>query len=100
MRSDSTGPVMPKFAANLMMVFAEQPGLDRSGAARVAGFQDDQYLVTHGFDRSQFAARLKQAVDTTDQVRSGNIRPQYDIYHMQIIEGDLARTITSRAARG
>jgi len=84
---------MPKFAANLMMVFAEQPGLDRSGAPKATGSQGDRYVVTHDFGRPQFAARLKQAVRITDQVCSGNIKLQYDIYHMRIMEGDLARTM-------
>jgi len=34
-----------------------------------------------------------QALDLITEVGSGNVGLQYDIYHMQIMEGDLARTI-------
>lgn len=87
---------MPKFAANLMMVFAEQPGLHRSGASKATRSQGDKYLVAHDFGRPQFAARLKQTVDITDRLCSGNIKLQHDIYHMQIMQGDRARTMERR----
>jgi hydroxypyruvate isomerase len=35
----------------------------------------------------------RQALDIIEEVRSGNLYLQYDIYHMQIMEGDLATTI-------
>ena len=35
----------------------------------------------------------KQALDIITAVGSDNLFLQYDIYHMQIMEGDLARTI-------
>jgi hydroxypyruvate isomerase len=35
----------------------------------------------------------KQAFDIIDRVGSDNLYLQYDIYHMQVMEGDLARTI-------
>ncbi|MFC6978320.1 TIM barrel protein [Microbulbifer taiwanensis] len=34
-----------------------------------------------------------------DQVDSDNLKLQYDIYHMQIMEGDLAPTIEKHLAR-
>mgnify|MGYP005847871843 CR=1 FL=1 len=37
--------------------------------------------------------RTRQAVDIIQAVGSDNLFVQYDIYHMQIMEGDLARTI-------
>jgi hydroxypyruvate isomerase len=37
--------------------------------------------------------RSQQALDIIDDVGSDNLFLQYDIYHMQIMEGDLARTI-------
>jgi hydroxypyruvate isomerase len=37
--------------------------------------------------------RSQQALDIIDDVGSDNLFLQYDMYHMQIMEGDLARTI-------
>jgi hydroxypyruvate isomerase len=40
-----------------------------------------------------FLNRTAQAMRLVSEVRSDNLFVQYDIYHMQIMEGDLARTI-------
>ncbi len=40
-----------------------------------------------------FLNRTRQAVDILTEVGSDNLKLQYDIYHMQIMEGDIARTI-------
>ncbi|MBN9603559.1 MAG: hydroxypyruvate isomerase [Afipia felis] len=40
-----------------------------------------------------FLTHTKQALDIIAEVGSDNLYDQYDIYHMQIMEGDLARTI-------
>src|SRR5688572_25359798 len=40
-----------------------------------------------------FLTTTKQALDIIKAVGSDNLFVQYDIYHMQIMEGDLARTI-------
>lgn len=40
-----------------------------------------------------FLCRTSQAVDIIDTVGSDNLLLQYDVYHMQVMEGDLARTI-------
>lgn len=40
-----------------------------------------------------FLNRTEQAVQLISEVRSANLFIQYDIYHMQIMEGDLARTL-------
>jgi hydroxypyruvate isomerase len=40
-----------------------------------------------------FLTGTKQALDIVRAVGSDNLYVQYDIYHMQIMEGDLARTI-------
>lgn len=40
-----------------------------------------------------FLSNSKQAVSVLDAVGSDNLYYQYDIYHMQIMEGDLAMTI-------
>jgi len=41
----------------------------------------------------------KQALAIIDQVGSDNLHLQYDIYHMQVMEGDLAPTIQHNLAR-
>ena len=43
--------------------------------------------------------RSRQAFELIDEVGSDNIFLQYDIYHMQVMEGDLARTIEENLAR-
>src|SRR3990167_2609002 len=40
----------------------------------------------------------KQALAIREQVGSSNLYLQYDIYHMQIMEGDLARTVEANLA--
>lgn len=40
----------------------------------------------------------QQALDIIAETGSDNIRVQYDIYHMQIMEGDLARTMENNLA--
>jgi hydroxypyruvate isomerase len=40
-----------------------------------------------------FLTHSRQALDLIDRVGSDNLYLQYDIYHMQVMEGDLARTI-------
>jgi hydroxypyruvate isomerase len=40
-----------------------------------------------------FLTRSGQAIDVLNAAREGNARLQYDVFHMQIMEGDLACTI-------
>ena len=46
-----------------------------------------------------FLTSTKQALDILDEVGSDNLYLQYDIYHMQIMEGDLARTMEANLAK-
>jgi hydroxypyruvate isomerase len=46
-----------------------------------------------------FLHRTRQAAAIIDEVGSPNLWLQYDIYHMQIMEGDLARTMEANLAR-
>jgi hydroxypyruvate isomerase len=46
-----------------------------------------------------YLMRSRQALDIISEVGSDNLYLQYDIYHMQIMEGDLARTIEANLAR-
>jgi hydroxypyruvate isomerase len=50
---------MPKFAANLTMLFTEVPFLERFGLARAAGFTHVEYLFPYAYA----AADLKAALD-------------------------------------
>ena len=49
---------MPKFAANLTMLWNELPFLDRFEAAGSAGFAGVEYLFPYDFDKAELAARL------------------------------------------
>lgn len=51
---------MPKFAANLSMLFTDLPFLDRFGAARAAGFDAVEFLFPYAWPAAQIAAQLRQ----------------------------------------
>ena len=46
-----------------------------------------------------FVDRSRPAVEIITEVASANLKLQYDIYHAQVLEGDLARTIETEFAR-
>lgn len=46
-----------------------------------------------------FLSHSRQALELIDRVGSNNLYLQYDIYHMQVMEGDLARTIETNFGR-
>ncbi len=46
-----------------------------------------------------FLTRTDQALSLIEEVGSDNLYVQYDIYHMQIMEGDLARTMEANLPR-
>ncbi len=46
-----------------------------------------------------FLTNTRQALAILERVGSDNLYLQYDIYHMQIMEGDLARTIEANLSR-
>jgi len=50
---------MPRFAANLTMLFNEVPFLERFAAARAAGFEAVEYLFPYAYDKNELAALLK-----------------------------------------
>ncbi len=50
---------MPKFAANLSMMYVELPFLDRFEAAAKDGFKAVEYLFPYAYDGKELAARLK-----------------------------------------
>lgn len=51
---------MPKFAANLTMLFNEVPFLDRFEAASKAGFRGVEYLFPYDFKKEELAERLRR----------------------------------------
>jgi hydroxypyruvate isomerase len=52
---------MPRFAANLSMMFNEVPFLDRFARARAAGFDAVEFLFPYEFPAAEIAARLKDS---------------------------------------
>lgn len=51
---------MPKFAANLSMLFPELDFLDRFGAAARAGFRAVEYLFPYAYEADDLATRLQR----------------------------------------
>jgi hydroxypyruvate isomerase len=52
---------MPRFAANLSMMFGEIPFPERFAAARKRGFQGVEFLFPYAFDKAEILERRKQA---------------------------------------
>ncbi len=52
---------MPKFAANLTLLFTEVPLLDRFNAARAAGFNAVEILYPYSSDADELSAKLKES---------------------------------------
>jgi hydroxypyruvate isomerase len=51
---------MPRFAANLTMMFTEVPFLDRFGRAAAAGFTAVEFLFPYAYPESEIRSRLDQ----------------------------------------
>jgi hydroxypyruvate isomerase len=51
---------MPKFAANLTMLFTEAPFMERFGLASEAGFKYVEYLLPYAFPAADIKAQLQQ----------------------------------------
>src|SRR6478736_4130358 len=51
---------MPKFAANLTMLYNEVDFLDRFAAAAQSGFEGVEYLFPYAYPKEQLAERLHQ----------------------------------------
>ena len=51
---------MPKFAANLTMLFTERPFLERFGAARAAGFDAVEFLFPYAYQPQEIKALLEE----------------------------------------
>jgi hydroxypyruvate isomerase len=50
---------MPRFAANLSMLFTELPFMDRFAAARTAGFDSVEYLFPYPFPKEELGIALR-----------------------------------------
>ncbi|KQZ13243.1 hydroxypyruvate isomerase [Mesorhizobium sp. Root554] len=68
--------------------------LERAGVRLLIEMINDKVDIP-GF----FLTNTRQALGILDRVGSSNLYLQYDIYHMQIMEGDLARTIEANLGR-
>jgi hydroxypyruvate isomerase len=66
---------MPKFAANLSMMFNELPFLERFGAAANAGFTGVEYLFPYEFPAEVIVAELKKnnLVNVLFNLPTGNL---------------------------
>jgi hydroxypyruvate isomerase len=51
---------MPRFAANLTMLFAEMPFLARFAAAKAAGFSGVEYLFPYDYDKADLREQLDE----------------------------------------
>lgn len=51
---------MPKFAANLSLLFTEAPFIERFAAARAAGFEAVEFLFPYAFDADDISERLQR----------------------------------------
>src|SRR3954469_10761280 len=51
---------MPKFAANLSMLYNEAPFLDRFAMAHAAGFTAVEFLFPYAYEAEQIAERLRR----------------------------------------
>jgi len=51
---------MPKFSANLSMLFGERPFLERFAAAREVGFEGVEYLFPYDYEAQELAERLRE----------------------------------------
>jgi len=82
---------MPKFAANLSMLYTELPFLDRFKAAAEAGFTGVEYLFPYAFPKEQVVEKLQA---------SGLIHLPYQLFLMlPFVLTILAMALVSRNAR-
>jgi hydroxypyruvate isomerase len=65
---------MPRFAANLTMLFGEMPFLDRFAAAKAAGFFGVEYLFPYDYDKADLREQLDEhgLVQVLHNLPSGN----------------------------
>lgn len=69
---------MPRFAANLSMMFTEVPFIERFAAAAEAGFQAVEFLFPYDFAASEIKAQLSRH-DLTLALMAHVIAPRLSI---------------------
>ncbi len=67
---------MPKFAANLSMLFTEHPFLERFARAKAAGFQAVEFLFPYEYDTSAIAHELRR-----NELRAGAVQSSRGRFH-------------------
>lgn len=60
---------MPRFAANLSMMFTEVPFIERFAAARKAGFDAVEFLFPYDYSTLQIQKQLEQKPSDTGAVQ-------------------------------
>lgn len=87
--------IVPK---NLSLTIAEDTLVDNLKYAADKLAQQDINLVLEAINTQDMpgfcVSTTAQTMDIIERVGSDNLRSQYDIYHMQIMEGNIARTMT------
>src|SRR5438876_279163 len=90
---------MPRFAANCSMLFTEVPFLERFARARAAGIT----LTLEAMNRKDAPRYPFQCTPdilaALDAVGAPNLKYQYDVYHLQRMEGNLVETLTANIGR-
>src|ERR671922_3123942 len=85
---------VPHFAANLSMMFQEIGFLDRmAGAGLTAVIEPINTRDIPGYSLNYAA----QALRIIERVGRPNLKLQFDLYHVQIMEGDLATKVRTLA---
>src|SRR5260221_710087 len=82
---------MPRFSANISMLFKELEFPERFEAAAQAGFKAVEIQFPYAWDKGQLAL--------IDEVDADNLKLQYDLFHMRIMGDDLAKTIEANLGR-
>src|SRR5262249_60324486 len=59
-RQNREDSIVPKFAANLTMLFNEMPFIDRFAAAKAAGFSGVEFLFPYDFDKVVLREKLER----------------------------------------
>lgn len=87
---------VPRETAEATFVDNLKFAADRCGEAGIRVLVEPiNHVDVPGF----FLSTRRQALGIIDRIGSDNLRLQYDIYHMQIMEGDLARNLEKTLGR-
>src|SRR6266853_409692 len=113
---------MPRFSANISMLFKELEFPERFDAAAQAGFKAVEIQFPYGWSKSQLGEIARragvevvlintrtipgfylnnsaQALALMDEVGALNLKLQYDLFHMRVMGDDLAKSLEANLAR-